>query len=155
MVIQPSEYRKKYGGIKEISLKSGDMWKIRKMPFEALAEFFSILGISIDKKNDQSKLNALFSEKTASPDFIKKIVELAKILLPSCCVAPEVILAGTPTDQQLLFIEIEFNDIFELFFAVMDYSGFSSKEIESRESFQPEHNGKDTETSGSGNPSTP
>jgi len=142
MVIKPSEYRKKNVSVVDVTLKSGDVWKIRKMPFETLAKFFSILGISIDSKQSQESLKALFSEKTAESDFIKKIVELAKILLPDCCVEPEVTLSSTPTESQLIFTELEYTDIFELFFDIMDISGFSAEEMTKRESFQQKSIGK-------------
>ena len=138
MPIKPSEYRK--GHTKVVTLDSGTEWLIRKIPFDAMAELFEVMGVKATK--DQKEAERQFTSAMDRPDFQKRLVTMTQILLPACCVDPKVVLEGDPSDDYLLYSEIDPMDMFKLFFEIMQHSGLSAEAAAKRQKFRNQPSGE-------------
>jgi len=135
MAVKPSEY--KSGSVKEITLASGEKWKIQRLPFDAFADFFTALGVKVEKSNQTvEQLEQAFTESLNGPGFKDKLVNLTMIVLPACSVEPMIKMDGDPSDDYLLYREIKPMHVFELFFEMLDFSELSEAAAVSREKFR-------------------
>jgi len=135
MAVKPSEYKSE--SVKEIILSSGETWKIRRLPFENLAEFFTALGIKIGQdKQTRAQIEETFRASLDQPDFKDKLVNLTKIVLPACSVEPKIQLDGDSSDDYILYSEVKPMHVFELFFEMLEFSELSETATESRKKFQ-------------------
>jgi len=140
MAVKPSEY--KSGSVKEITLPSGEKWRIRRIPFDALSEFITILGLKFEKGKAPTQIEQTFSLELDKPDFKNKLVQMTKIVLPACSVDPKIILSGDSSDDYILYSEIKPMHVFDLFFEMLDFSDLSEAAMKGREKFQQESDGK-------------
>lgn len=134
--IKASELLKK--STKVVTCKSGNTYKIRKMPLPAMAKFFSAIDMKIQK--DINVMQADMKTQLDDPIKTEKLVLAMREALPSCITEPKVTSTEPSTDAVINVDDIPIEDQFELFGIITDFSGLSTEALVENESFRKEPN---------------
>lgn len=112
---------------KLVTCKSGNTYKIRKMPLPAMAKFFNAIDMKISKEMDamQSDLQG----QLADPVKTEKLILAMRDALPNCIIDPKVSATEPSSDAAINVDDIPIEDQFELFGIITDFSGFSTEEL--------------------------
>jgi len=125
-------------GTKLITCKSGNVYKIRKMPLPAMATFFNSIDIKMSKSVDEMKVN--MQDQMSDPGKTEKLILAMRNVLPHCIVEPKVTSTEASTETIVSIDDLPIDDIFELFGVITEFSGFSSEKLAANETFRPESN---------------
>jgi len=125
---KPSEYRRQV--YKEVSVPSGFVFKIRKMPIHVTWKFFDLLEVRAPAEAE----SAAEAVRAALDriDMVSKLPAAMKLVITECVVEPTIVAEGKPSDEHLLFDELSPGDVFELFSAILDFSGMTEEAGEER-----------------------
>lgn len=112
---------------KVVTCKSGNTYKIRKMPLPAMAKFFNAIDMKISKEMDamQSDLKG----QLADPVKTEKLILAMRDALPVCIIEPKVSSIEPSSDTAINVDDIPIEDQFELFGIITDFSGFATEEL--------------------------
>ena len=117
---------------KLVTCKSGNIYKIRKMPLAAMARFFGAIDLKISKESMQADMKELLSDTTKTEKFVLALRDL----LPICIREPVVSSSEQTTETIVNVDDIPIADQFELFGAITDFSGLSTETQKDNESFR-------------------
>jgi hypothetical protein len=131
-----SELLKK--GTKIVNCKSGNVYKIRKMPLPAMAKFFNAIDMKLSK--DINTMNANMQEQMTDPGKTEKLILAMREVLPQCITDPKVSSTEPSSDTTINIDDLPIDDQFELFGIITDFSGFSADKMKENETFRPESN---------------
>jgi hypothetical protein len=134
--IKASELVKK--NTKLVTCKSGNIYKIRKMPLPTMAKFFGAIGIKISK--DTKEMENDLQVQSSDPAKTEKLILAIREALPQCIVEPKVSLIEPSNDITVNIDDLPIDDLFELFGTITDFSGFSTAKMDENESFRQKPN---------------
>jgi len=123
--VTAEEYRKKQ--TKVIKLESGDEWKIRKLPVDAMSGFLEAMGIEIQPGMTMKAIEKHVDEVSKSPEFRKKMFDAMQIVIPSGTVEPKVVTVNKAPKGALSISEIAAIDQFELFMEIVKFQSLPEK----------------------------
>jgi len=127
-VTSAREYKaKRY---KTVSLPSGSVFKIRKIPPKTLGKLFSLLNMRLDQTEQ-------FQES-----FMDNLPTIIDILFPACITEPRVEVRSSDPDV-LTVDDIDPNDAFFLINTIFEFSGLTEEAMRQRRTFREEPNRAD------------
>lgn len=106
----------KKGSRKIVTLASGFMFEIRRLPPKLLPHIFAFGAVARDKN-------------PGSPEVSESFTKALEVILPACIVKPRVVLEN-PKPDELEVDDISPDDAIELFRHIMDLSGMTPRELE-------------------------
>lgn len=121
-----------------VTCKSGNIYKIRKMPLPTIARFFSAIDINITDKVEV--MTTSISEQLSDPMKMEKFMIAISDMLPICVSEPKISATIESSDNIVNVNDIPFEDQIELFGHIADFSGLSAKKLAEKESFREESN---------------
>lgn len=135
--VTAEEYRK--GKTKIISLPSGHVIEIRKMPVPVFAEMFETLGIEVPPGTPFERVEELMKEKMNDPKYNAQIINAILKVIPHCWVRPRI--SNDAGADNLSIDDVDPGDLFKSFSEILDFSGISRMAEEMRQKFRDKSSG--------------
>jgi len=118
----PEDYVK--GNRKSVTLPSGAIFVIRRIPPRMLGRLMRVFGTEAEKAADIVK----------SPEFRQQFPELMAELIPSCVVLPKITV--NPEEDSICIDDIGPNDLYALIGEIFSFSGLTPEAVKTRKSFR-------------------
>lgn len=113
--------------IKLVECKSGNVYKIRKMPLAVMAGFFNSIELKLSQ--DMETMQTSLKEQLSDPAKTEKLILAMRGVLPQCILEPKVSSTEPSTDAAINVDDIPIEDQFELFGVITDFSGISAEAL--------------------------
>jgi hypothetical protein len=120
--------------------KSGNVYRIRKMPLTSLANF-----LALDFKTS-------ITEQLKDPVRAKRILETMDETLPVCIVEPRI--SEEPSENTIELMDVPSLDQIELFVNIVNFSGYTKEKMKEFEKFRDQSVGKSSKKSRKSNRKT-
>ena len=134
-----TEYKK--GKTKLLKLKTGNVFRIRKMPARVYADLIEMLGLEIRQGIPREQVEAMLKEKTQAEGYNVKSIRAMVKIVPQCILEPKMTFEPSNDPDTLWVDDIEPQDLFELFKEIVEFSGIQEMGAEN-DKFREQSDGK-------------